>query len=433
MARPRPYRSDHGLTLSASVPICSDGNDSSVFASTFPEQRRAGTYRTRDFTTTELTEPRDLVSQTVFILGAGASYEAGAPLVSDFIARARALTSGRVRPALARGHSGAPHEEVFAAIRLLEKDSPAPGPDPTWNIESILTAFEAAELCGRLGDLPITTVAILPGGVRQLILTTLQNSILFPALPAPPGPPYVSEPRASPPPTYAAFGRLVADLSDALHQTVSILTFNYDICAEQACGHAGLPVDFGLSVPSPSERSVSILKLHGSLAWAHCPQCRKICEVTHFQFEHFPGDPTHLQLSIDHQLSHLSCCGGHSDFAPVIVPPTWNKSGHYELLRPVWKRAAAELADAENIIVMGYAYRDMDPAFGFLYALGTLGSTALRRFWVFDPAKNTEGERLRIRYERLLGSRAPTQLRIFSEQFSTAIDRIRSELHIPAR
>jgi len=95
------------------------------------------------------------------------------------------------------------------------------------------------------------------------------------------------------------------------------------------------------------------------------------------------------------------------------------------------RRAAAELADAENIIVLGYAFREMDSAFGFLYALGTLGSTTLKRFWVFDPAEGPEADKLRMRYERLLGRLAPTHLRIFAERFSVAVDTVRSELQIP--
>jgi len=78
-------------------------------------------------------------------------------------------------------------------------------------------------------------------------------------------------------------------------------------------------------------------------------------------------------------------CGEPLNRVPVIVPPTWSKGSQYKDLGRVWAKAAAELAAAENIFVVGYSMPETDSFFRYLYALGSQSTTKLRRFWVFDP------------------------------------------------
>ena len=75
----------------------------------------------------------------------------------------------------------------------------------------------------------------------------------------------------------------------------------------------------------------------------------------------FPTDPylvprtrvVHLKLASQLHTSGLTHCNETIDPVPVIVPPTWNKTDYNQALGHVWRRAARELSDAENIIVIG--------------------------------------------------------------------------------
>jgi len=85
---------------------------------------------------------------------------------------------------------------------------------------------------------------------------------------------------------------------------------------------------------------------------------------------------------------------------PFIVPPTWDKAEHYDALRPVWREAARHLREAENIIVVGFSLPETDQFFRYLYAIGSIGQSRPKRFWVFDTVPS---EWLNLRYRSLLG------------------------------
>ena len=68
---------------------------------------------------------------------------------------------------------------------------------------------------------------------------------------------------------------------------------------------------------------------------------------------------------------------------PVIVPPAWNKADYHHTLSKVWSRSASELEEAEYIFVIGYSLPPTDAFFKLLYALGTVGSTPIRKIVVF--------------------------------------------------
>lgn len=106
---------------------------------------------------------------------------------------------------------------------------------------------------------------------------------------------------------------------------------------------------------------------------------------------------------------------------PFIVPPTWNKAGKYESIQPVWRRAARELRDAENIIVIGYSIPETDQFFRYLYALGTIGSTRIKRFWVFDAHPSPA---LDERYRSMLGPLARRRYRLIGTPFSSVVDAV---------
>ena len=114
------------------------------------------------------------MSETVLILGAGASAEAGAPVMRNFLDVARRLER---RPA---GEQPSIDVEafrrVFSAIAELNQVYAKANID-TDNIEAVFAAFEMGRLFDRLGSLPSDRVRQLSDDMRTLIVDTLEVEI----------------------------------------------------------------------------------------------------------------------------------------------------------------------------------------------------------------------------------------------------------------
>jgi hypothetical protein len=70
---------------------------------------------------------------------------------------------------------------------------------------------------------------------------------------------------------------------------------------------------------------------------------------------------------------------------PVIVPPTWNKGQYHAEFRALWAKAAEHMAEAENIVVIGYSAPPTDQFYRHLYALSTISDTMLSRYLCVGP------------------------------------------------
>src|SRR4051812_22857465 len=102
------------------------------------------------------------MSRYVFILGAGASRAAGAPLMSNFISIAQT-----VRPKLSQEESAA-FELVFRARAKLQQIFSKAQLDIN-NVESLFGTFEMARLLGKLGDLSLPEIERLPQAMNTFI------------------------------------------------------------------------------------------------------------------------------------------------------------------------------------------------------------------------------------------------------------------------
>ena len=212
----------------------------------------------------------------------------------------------------------------------------------------------------------------------------------------------------------------------------SVITFNYDMGLDVAIHFAGHDINYGLN-PSKN-RGIRVLKLHGSINWARTPPSEdgssRIVPYTmdafDVDFRQPPYGPRRLPFS--NFLKILSTPNQEviHEF-PVIVPPTWNKTEYHGSITNVWSAAANDLSTARNIYIFGYSLPETDSFFRYLYALGTMGDTRIRRFWVFDP--DSSGL-IRNRYEKLLGAGISNRFKYFEEPFSKALKKMREELKL---
>lgn len=316
------------------------------------------------------------MGKIVFVLGAGASAHSGAPLMNNFIDKARELYStNQIDDEYKKDF-----ERVFKAISDLQRVHSKASLD-IYNIESVFSAFEMGKIIGKLpGIKDSAAIEELIKSTKKLIKVTLEKSIKY----------KTQQGDIIPSGTNTNFIKLVLKLADGGKKT-SIITFNYDIALEYAFHwmkikepqYSQLLFDYCLE-HEKTPNAIPFLKLHGSLNWYFCEKCKK------FSFYNFSD----LQLLAMHQKegiiqcksTNLCCNNIYED--PYIVPPTWNKSEQYSGITAVWKRAAQELSEAEIIVVIGYSLPPTDQFFRFLYALGSEGESIIKKFIVFDPCKD---------------------------------------------
>lgn len=286
------------------------------------------------------------------------------------------------------------------------------------NIEILFGAIEMAQLIGKLGERDREEITKLRESIITLIFKTLESSIKFPIL----------DQQIFPPEPYGDFLKM---LSFSRSKTISIsphefafLTFNYDLTLDFSLHHSGYNFDYCLSDKSDEKdghiQKVPYLKLHGSINWGTCEECGQIIprNTSEVHFDLYPGVGKNAIYDFGSTLHLKKHCGKPLIGPPILVPPTWNKSGYHEQLRNVWKRAASELSTADNIFVIGYSLPETDSFFRYLYALGSESAIRIKRFWVFNPDKEGGVEQ---RFRDLIGRGIENRFKYFQVTFRDAI------------
>ena len=312
------------------------------------------------------------------------------------------------------------YESVFSAIATLQTVHSKARLDLN-NVEIIFSALEMARLIKSFpGRLPEQIDGLIEA-LKTVIVTTLEQTILFTVEAG--GHIRIPEP-------YGAFANLMDHLrkSAAPKHRVSVLTFNYDVCADASLELSRIPYGYALTADVPDEQ-VRLLKLHGSLNWTENVETHEIVPwhlKEYFRTREWPyrNNYNYLPFPIGSSLPELKRLNPAISGSPVLVAPTSSKSEHHRMLSAVWAAAAKELSSAENIFVIGYSMPNTDAFFHYLYALGTVGETPLKRFWVFDPDKSGTVDE---RYRKLLGPGAESRYRYYQKAFDTAIPTILNE------
>ena len=352
------------------------------------------------------------MSNVVFILGAGASRQCGAPLMNDFLETAFHLwKTNKVQGK--QEH----FERVFRARSALQVVHSKSQLDLN-NIESIFTALEMANVLGKLPTFEPNEIGNVITSLKELIVATLEKTMSF----------MISGKSLGPIKPYNSFVDLISYLTSDANpkRSVSVITFNYDIALDLALHIENLGPDYCIGEPPKNPLATPLLKLHGSIIWASESETGAIIPLVLNQYFQryrvalFSNLKT-CTIPIGSQLQEFFA---KQDIkvgaAPVIVPPTWNKTGYHQTLSKVWSRAAKELEDADNIFIIGYSLSETDAFFRLLYGLGTVGETPLHRLVVFNPDIEVKN-----RFFSILGPGAQSRFKFLPEPFSKATDRIK--------
>jgi len=356
------------------------------------------------------------MSEIIFVLGAGASRDCGAPLMNDFLDTAsRLLSTNEV------GGKREHFERVFKAISSLQAVHSKAQLDLN-NIESIFTALEIANVLRKLPGFEPDQIPVVINSLKELIVATLERTIDFP-----------TEDRCIlPPSNYNKFAELVKYLHTDAYPIYksSIITFNYDIAMDLAMLRNGLGPLYGFASDVSANFPTLLLKLHGSLNWAVRSDDGNVQPLTlheyflKYSYNGFEKRGS-CKIPIGSQLQEYY--SKHTEIKvnpePVIVPPAWNKADYHQLLSKIWETAAKELEEAEYIFIIGYSLPETDAFFRLLFGIGTVGDKPLKKVIVYNPDDTGTIEQ---RFKGMLGPGAMARFEYKSLRFDKCIDDIRS-------
>lgn len=335
-------------------------------------------------------EPTD---RNVFILGAGFSEPAGAPLIWDFLEQSRKFLN------LGNRHLSPIEQAHFKEVFKFKAEMAKSREKVKIDLDNIESLFGLVEMAIRLGltksevrdstvFLIVKTIALgiasrqkrsqIQFGVHPtLCRSEALDRVVFPDCQGRTPPLRIGD-------VYDFFALFLSGKLDDPALTATrkntVITFNYDLVVDNALSRVGSAPDYHLPIglyEAPAGRSVSLLKLHGSANWGICPSCDrrlflpdKISEV---------GD-----------LPKCPGCGAHMQ--PLLVPPSWDKSEFRTIMLPVWKKAIEEIQNATRICVVGYSMPESDAFFQYLITLGLSANHQLEKLIVVDKGDKVRGK-----------------------------------------
>lgn len=202
--------------------------------------------------------------------------------------------------------------------------------------------------------------------------------------------------------------------SDEIKNT-TFISLNYDILIDNAIvlAHEYTDLDYGIDFVNyqfpndwhrPNmERSIKLLKVHGSLNWLYCPVCKKMVLT--------PGEKGATKLFYiskirSRKLSY--CCRlCEGNYVPVLIPPTYFKELSNPFLIQIWNMAEEELKECEKIIFCGYSMPDADIHIKYLIKRGLINRNIDKPEVIIINNRNGKNpyeiENEIIRYKRIFG------------------------------
>lgn len=331
------------------------------------------------------------MSKVLFVLGAGASAAAGAPLMKDFFQRAKQI----------RGSSSVELQEVINTVlgaRDMLRALPLFRGASHNNLEEIYAAFEMANQVGSFPGLAPSKIESLQNSIRDFLIHIIQVGMKFH---------YRDGMGIFPHDSYMDFASLIRSVGV---ENVSVISFNYDCAIDVALNRYNIPFRYELDSEVEGVGGMRLLKLHGSLNWRRCPNldcenhqritARPVAkDVNDMRLKLGAFEHGNSELSFDFATRfHCEVCSRVSDGynSCVIVPPTFNKGRHYEMLKRTWRAAGEAFSQAEIICICGYSMPDTDLFFRHFMNLNfSDAGSRIKRFMVVD--NSAEGS-LRDRY-----------------------------------
>ncbi|TFH08773.1 MAG: hypothetical protein E4H14_05770 [Candidatus Thorarchaeota archaeon] len=273
-----------------------------------------------------------MAEYTVYVLGAGASYDAGGPLIRDFFSR-----SGRydylVYPRYFENPKRPSDRLRYSILEKTYKHWAKTVANP--NIEGFFQSISDRKVYGKTFYNPRTgqkyTYEQLHDALVWYICSYIRHSIAA---------------RNNLPQYYGKFAAHVGR-----HKRSScVISFNYDLVFDNEFINQIGSIDYRLEKTRFKRYSSGIpfLKLHGSMNWLRCNKCSRTLVANREKCHQFPK-----------QKCSSSCPGKKK---PHIIPPVRDKTSYLGEKNKLWVEADKCLSKANRMVIIGYSMPEIDAA-----------------------------------------------------------------------
>lgn len=371
------------------------------------------------------------MADNVIIFGAGASYDAGIPLLSGFFEQmihfaAKPESNGQPFPDADKEL----FKEVLNVRDYLDNYHGRANFDPC-NIEDILSILSFGAMCDDEDAeyyLAIMTKAIARTIEYKDILTA--------------NPPSIGKPNGL---RYRKFWEAIFDSHKKKKQLPAIISFNYDLVLERALESYNkilareaffLPNSFSLNYAYSEDSRISLIHDVWQTHVYASPSTR--LESFHSLTPNAPVDvhaPTVDLLKLHGSLNFPKKTGKWeqekycvADDDPLILPPIFNKLGNNtKNIAGVWKKANEHLREAKHVIIVGYSLPATDIYMQYFLKSALGPNTSLEHIYVFDPvlftgskqASESMEERYSLCFSEQLRRKITFQPKVPEEQLYT--------------
>lgn len=207
---------------------------------------------------------------------------------------------------------------------------------------------------------------------------------------------------------------LVDNLYDSnLLEKTTFISANYDIHIDNTIAalyrrkKQPIMLDYGVDFNNfdveggwkkPTEPSVKLYKIHGSLNWLYCPICNSLTLTP------YEGGVMRLLDNI----KEAKCLECKEVTVPIIIPPTFFKNMSNVFISTVWREVERTLRKCDVLVFCGYSFPDAD--IHIKYMLKRVQSSRKKpplKIIVFNNHEGKEEDSLskeEDRYKRFLGS-----------------------------
>jgi len=329
----------------------------------------------------------NIQDHNVYNLGAGFSKDAGAPLIHDFLDRAREFYDN---PDSALDCQ---EREQFERVFKFKREVAKAREKFRIDLDNVEQLFGLVEMSQRLESASPATRDATVYLIAKTLQLALTDSSIRPQVrmglardyaPQASFIPYV-HPQAGgevfDTDIYTHFALLLSGKYDDQKKLASrsntAITFNYDLIVDDALSRVGAKPGYELAdavfdEPNQNSTAVPLLKLHGSTNWAIC-ECNRIQVL---------GQKVTSNPEMFRSMRCSKC--QKPGLRLLLVPPSWDKSDYSQIMRPVWKKAVEAIKTATRICVIGYSMPETDAFFKFLLALGLAENDRLYKLIVVD-------------------------------------------------
>ncbi len=136
---------------------------------------------------------------------------------------------------------------------------------------------------------------------------------------------------------------------------------------------------------NPDQKTVDLLKPHGSFNWGRCPKCGEF----HLDFNH----------SYRPKLAQ-PCFNCHVHLEAVLVPPVSDKKINQCGLEAIWERIRRVLSSTDRLTIIGYSFPEADREAAELFKDAMEVNSKQVHLTIVDPNEDT-----RLRIQKLFGNK----------------------------